>query len=180
MAEPFETHERKFCDLFQAITCDVNDLQKGPSPQKTRALEAKLTTLEDSLHSMEAILARMPSETQAQLSKRVHRCQADARDLRKTVDQAKAAASRADRHSCAVHADRQRLQANTDRLCQQAEITNDARRLVAEMEALGEDTALRLRAQREGMERTLATVRETDQEMTQAQKVLRAMRRWFP
>eukprot|EP00668_Euglena_longa_P004187 GGOE01004908.1.p1 GENE.GGOE01004908.1~~GGOE01004908.1.p1 ORF type:complete len:164 (-),score=19.55 GGOE01004908.1:344-775(-) len=105
MAEPFETHERKFCDLFQAITCDVNDLQKGPSPQKTRALEAKLTTLEDSLHSMEAILARMPSETQAQLSKRVHRCQADARDLRKTVDQAKAAASRADRHSCAVHAD---------------------------------------------------------------------------
>lgn len=187
MSELFETYEKEFCDLSGAITCDINDLQTmGSSKQKVQELETKMSTLQEAIRNMELELASLPAAKKTQLTVRLRNFQANASNLKKEFEKAKVSVNRKELIgasggvrfiSAADEEHRDRLQANTDRLAKQSDTLKNARRLVGEMEDLGEDTKGRLRSQREGMERTLNTVRETNQEMTRTRKILSLIQR---
>jgi vesicle transport through interaction with t-SNAREs protein 1 len=187
MSELFETYEREFCDLSGAITCDLNDLQTlGTSRQKTAELTAKFATLQEALRNMELELASLPAAKKAQLSVRLRNFQANAANLKKEFEKAQTAAGRKELLSSANPAryisptdleHRDRLQATTDKLSRQNETLKKARGILADTEDIADDTKERLKKQREDMQRTLNTVRETNTEMTRTRKILSLIQR---
>uniref|UniRef100_A0A7S4LEE0 t-SNARE coiled-coil homology domain-containing protein n=1 Tax=Eutreptiella gymnastica TaxID=73025 RepID=A0A7S4LEE0_9EUGL len=74
---------------------------------------------------------------------------------------------------------RARLEGCTEQARKQQQTLQDAKRLVAEMDDMGEDTKAQLRKQREGLEKNIDDVRDTSEEVSKAQSMLSKLTKRF-
>jgi len=116
---------------------------------------------------------------------RLQNFQKDAANLKKEFEKAKTAAARSDllagsgpgARSPGNDEHRERMAANTQRLHNQGQTLDNARRLVAEMDDFAEDTKNNLRKQGDDIRRTIGGVRETSAEVSRARKMLGMLQR---
>eukprot|EP01010_Urceolus_cornutus_P000791 NODE_1300_length_977_cov_263.033405_g998_i0.p1 GENE.NODE_1300_length_977_cov_263.033405_g998_i0~~NODE_1300_length_977_cov_263.033405_g998_i0.p1 ORF type:complete len:284 (+),score=71.28 NODE_1300_length_977_cov_263.033405_g998_i0:73-924(+) len=200
MSELFEGYEKEYCELSGTITCSINALQSASASAvggKVSALDKQFRHINEALRSMELELQSLPAATKNRLTTRLQNYQKDHKNLqrefekakavvgrRELLDGAKAAAGGAgagagagDHFGGASSEHRDRMRAVTDRVNSQGDTLRNAARLCGEMEELGNSTKMNLGRQREGIERSINTVRETSTEMSRARRLMTMIHR---
>eukprot|EP00993_Chasmostoma_nieuportense_P003737 NODE_4440_length_787_cov_28.039394_g4281_i0.p1 GENE.NODE_4440_length_787_cov_28.039394_g4281_i0~~NODE_4440_length_787_cov_28.039394_g4281_i0.p1 ORF type:complete len:215 (+),score=60.84 NODE_4440_length_787_cov_28.039394_g4281_i0:59-703(+) len=183
MSVLFENYEREYIELSGALTCSLNDLQRRPrvTTEQVQVVQAQLAEINEALRNMEVEVQSLPSQAKAKLISRLQYYQKDSRNLEKELKTAKAAAERSQLLSNGTpdHNNNysQRLQDVSVRMDTQTHTLLQAKRLCAEMEETGDNTKLNLHKQREAIERTLGTVRETSVEVSRSRKLLALVQR---
>eukprot|EP01012_Entosiphon_sulcatum_P029834 TRINITY_DN3652_c0_g1_i1.p2 TRINITY_DN3652_c0_g1~~TRINITY_DN3652_c0_g1_i1.p2 ORF type:complete len:229 (-),score=69.36 TRINITY_DN3652_c0_g1_i1:96-782(-) len=195
----FASYEREYRDRSATITCATNELETllGQARQhKILIIEEELLALGGDVRNMEVALQSAPEGNKQQLKTTIANYRSGLQQLQREFEKAKdLSRKRTDRQellgsgngngnggdgeelSPAARNGTAALLNTTRKIGQSGETIKNSMRLVEEMSALGDDTMGRLRRDREVIERSIATTRETATSVSRARRMLTMMQR---